>query len=95
MELPLTLVILTPAGEKARLACACVTLYARDNLRGENGGSMGILKGHMPAVIALEPGSTVKARVSEGAFSAYKVSGGFAKVENDEVTVITASAVDE
>lgn len=94
METPITLIIVAPEGEKARLACASVTLFAMDNAAGENGGSMGIRRGHMPAVIALERGSAVKARVEDGSETVFGVSGGFAKVENDIVTVITGAVND-
>lgn len=91
MELPLTLVILTPEGEKERLACEQVNFFTMDNEQGENGGSMGIRLGHITAVAALEPNSVLKA-ASNGRTTAFKIAGGFAKVEDDVVTVITGAA---
>lgn len=88
----LTLVILTPEGEACRLPCEAVTLFARDNEAGEGGGSVGIRRGHIPALIALEPGSIVKARAEGGSETRYKVSRGFAAVKDDIVTAAAETA---
>ncbi len=88
----LTLLIVTPEGEKLRIACEAVTFFARDNEKGEGGGSVGIRRGHLPALAALEPGSVVFARADGKDFPAGTVSRGFVSVKNDVVTVIAETA---
>ena len=88
----LTLVILTPSGETARLEAESVRLEACDNASGEGGGSFGIRKGHMPAVAALKENSLARAFTSGRETAAFRISAGFARVENDTVTVIAESA---
>ncbi len=84
----LTLVMITPEGEKARLSCSHVTLFAKDNAKGEGGGSFGIRRGHLPALAALEKDSPVEAKTDSGVVR-FRVDGGFAGVEDDVVTVVT------
>ena len=83
----LTLKILTPQGERSSVACDSVTLFARDGESGEGGGSVGIRRGHLPAVIAIEDGSAVKASLRGEAVASFTVSGAFASVRDDVVTV--------
>lgn len=87
--------ILTPLGEGAPVACDSVTLFAMDNERGEGGGSVGIRRGHIPAVIALEPGSAVRARLNGAEVFSMTVPGGFAFVKDDTVTVLMSDAPEE
>lgn len=91
----LTLVILTPAGEEAKLEAESVRLVACDNEAGENGGGFGIRKGHLPAVAALRDNSLVRAFTNGSEISRFRVSSGFARVEKDVVTVIAESAEKE
>ena len=84
----LTLVILSPEGERARIECDSVTVFARDNARGEGGGSLGIRRGHIPAVAALEKNSRVTAKSAGRVISEYVVSGGFVRLKDNTVTVI-------
>lgn len=86
----LTLVIVTPEGEAARAECSHVTVYAADGADGLNGGSVGIRRGHAPALIALENNSRVIAKNGESCLE-FTVAGGFAGVRNDAVTVVTES----
>lgn len=86
----LTLIILSPEGERARVECDSVTVFARDDARGEGGGSVGIRRGHIPAVIALENNSRVTAKSAGSIVSEHIVSGGFARVKDNTVTVISA-----
>ncbi len=87
----INLVIVTPTGEAERVQCSAVTLYARDNKKGEGGGSVGILRGHAPAVIALEESSRIICTL-DGQKKVFTVDGGFASVQNDTVTVVTPRA---
>lgn len=87
----ITLVILTPEGEKARLSCSHVTLFAKDNARGEGGGSFGIRRGHLPALAALKENSLVEA-ISDGGQVRFCVGGGFASIRDEVVTVVTENA---
>ena len=89
--LPLEFVLVTPEGEAARLLCDSVTVFAADDANGENGGSVGIRRGHLPAVIALESRSYVSARAEGAQVFKARVGGGFAHVRNNTVTVITDS----
>lgn len=88
----LTFILLTPKGELARAECACVTFFARDNDRGEGGGSMGIRRGHTQALAALEEGSVIKLRSEGRVTDAFRVSRGFAGVKDDVVTVAAEDA---
>jgi F0F1-type ATP synthase epsilon subunit len=88
----LTLTVLTPAGIATETECTSVTLFARDNGAGEGGGSVGIRPGHLPAVIALAPGSSVKCSSDGRLTLSVTVSGGFATVRDDKVTVVAESA---
>ncbi len=90
----LTLKIITPEGERAAVACDSVTFFVRDNDKGEGGGSMGIRRGHVDAIAALEANSVVKARSEGNTVASFIVSGGFAGVKDDIVTII-AEAVKE
>ena len=82
------LTIITPSGSSACIDCDSVTLTARDNAEGEGGGSIGVMRGHVPALIALSKDSRVTARTgSERAV--YTVAGGFASVGADSVCVTT------
>ena len=85
----LELAVLTPAGETARIPCDSVRIFVKDNAAGEGGGSMGIRKGRLPAVAALEEGSVVSARLSGEQVFSMRVSGGFALVKDNVVTVLT------
>ena len=88
---PLTLRVLTPAGSMAEESCDGVQLILRDGADGRGGGSMGILRGHAPAVMALGEG-TVRAVLNGKVSLCLRVSGGFDSVRDDIVTVITDSA---
>ncbi len=88
----LTLTVLTPSGETAKTECSSVTLFARDNEAGDGGGSVGIRPGHIPAVISLAPGSEVKCSSEGSVVLSVTVSGGFATVRDDRITVVTESA---
>ena len=88
----LTLRIVTPEGEKASVPCDSVTLFARDGAGGEGGGSVGIRRGHLPAVIALENKSTVKAATGGKSAASFTVSNAFARVRDNVVTVVAETA---
>ena len=87
----LTLRILTPQGERQSVSCDAVTLFARDGEGGEGGGSVGISRGHMPAVVALEDESIVSAASDGETVASFTVSGAFAVVKDNVVTVTAES----
>ncbi len=89
MEGPIKLVVTAPEGELAQVFCDSVTFYAMDNENGEGGGSVGILKGHLPLIAALEDDSTVTAKLNGETVYSTQVTGAFAYAANDVVTVIT------
>ncbi len=86
-ETGVVLKIVTPAGGALELPCDGVRLCCPDGAKGKNGGWIGIRRGHEAALLALEPGH-VKVRVA-GELREIEISGGFALVENNVVTVFT------
>ena len=85
---PMTMRIVTPAGIAAEAACDSAVLYLRDDAGGKNGGLTGIWKDHASAVMALGPGP---ARATLGGETVLEtvVSGGFASVRDNVITVVT------
>ena len=88
----MTLRLLTPTGTSAEAACDSVLLTQRDGAEGHGGGLVGIRADHAPAVIALGEGA-VTASLGQNTVFRAAVSGGFASVLDNVVTVITNSAV--
>ncbi len=84
--------LLTPMKEVASCHCDAVNLCEKDGAADWGGGSVGILRGHVPAVIALEERGSV--RVTEGGKTVFEacVRGGFARVDRESVTVLTPEA---
>ena len=83
--------ILTPLKDVASFRCEAVNLVEKDNAEGQ-GGSIGILRGHLPAVIALEENSTVTASAKGKTVFSATVRGGLARVDQESVTILTPSA---
>lgn len=85
---PLTLCVFSPTGAETAIGCDSIRLSAKDGKDGKNGGSLGVRKGHAPAMVALGQGPLLALlqgeTVFEGAFP-----GGIAVVEHDTVTVFT------
>lgn len=88
---PMTLRLLTPTGVSAQTPCDSVQLTIRDGADGQGGGLVGIRRNHAPAVLALGEG-TILAELDHKPVFRANVSGGFASVDNNIVTVITDSA---
>lgn len=88
---PLTLRVFSPVGAESAVECDSVRLFVTDGEDGKNGGLIGIHRGHAPAMIALGEGPALAflqgEKVYEGTFP-----GGIAVVEQDAVTVFSASA---
>ena len=84
--------LLTPKGSSHEMTCDSVSLTLEDNAEGRGGGSIGILYGHAPAVMALGKGPAVVKELGNIVFSA-QVNGGFASVRDNRITVITDEAV--
>lgn len=80
IENPLRLRVLSPHGTMLDVKAQSVRLSATD-------GSMGIRKGHPPAVIALTHGRLVY--VADGQSHGVDIDGSFAHVKDDTVTVIS------
>ena len=85
--LPLTLLIITPKGKQPPLFCDSVQLTVSDNTDGKNGGSYGIRKGHIKALLSLDTG-TIHAYLDGAKILAAKAGNGFASVDSDTVTVV-------
>ena len=88
----LTLRLLTPTGIASETKCDSVRLCLRDNAEGRDGGMVGILRNHAPAVMAMGKGPVRASLGGEVVFSA-QVDGGFASVRDNVITVISDSAV--
>ena len=84
----MTFVLIDTDGEQVRLECDSVSLVAADGADCTGGGSMGIRRGHTPAIVALGEGII---RVSLGGKTLYEapLNGGLASVFEDNVTVVT------
>lgn len=83
--------LITPAKEVCTVRCDSIILCEKDNAEGQ-GGSLGIRPGHLPAVVALEEHSAVRAVSGEKTIFEAAVRGGFARVDAGSVTVLTPSA---
>ncbi len=87
------LVVSTPNGSLQPIECDSVHLTVCDDSNGKNGGSYGIRKGHIKALIALEQGKITAFLNDKTVFSAEN-GNGFATVENDVVTVVVENVIE-
>ncbi len=92
MDKKLLFRLLTPAKEVASCRCDAVNLFEKESLQGSGGGSIGIHRGHLPAVIALAEGGPLQVLTQGKTVFAARVRGGFARVDRESVTVLTPSA---
>lgn len=88
--------VITPSGVAAEVKCSSVRFNAKDGESGKGGGGIGIRKGHMKSLIAVEAGE-VTAMTDDKLPSGkkdfrIKVKAGFAAVKDDVVTIITDAA---
>ena len=81
--------LLTPEGEVFSCSCDGVDLTAKDNASGRGGGSLGVRRGHLPAVAALEEGGRLRILAEGKTLFSCRVRGGFARIGRDEVEVLT------
>ena len=84
--------LLTPRGIAVDCLCGSVRLTARDDARGQGGGSYGVHPGHMPTLIALEEGGPLRLFAEGRQVYAARLRGGFARIGPAEVTVLTPQA---
>ena len=88
-ELPITLVVTSPDREAVTVRCDSVRLIVPDSRDGKiPGGSVGIRRGHMSALIAVAPG-IIRAYAEGREIFACETSGGLASVGGDRVTLTT------
>lgn len=85
---PITLRIFNCIGEVQSLSCDSVTLCAKDNAKGQLGGSIGIHRGHADALIALSD-SPIRAYLAGTVLAEIPISNGFAFVSKNVVTVFS------
>lgn len=85
---PITLRIFNCMGEAQTLSCDSVTLCAKDNAKGQFGGSMGIHRDHADALIALSD-SPIRAYSDGTLLAEIPISNGFAFVSKNVVTVFS------
>jgi F-type H+-transporting ATPase subunit epsilon len=81
MASTLTFSLLTPARQVAELAATYVAVPGEE-------GDFGVLPGHMPLVSTIRAEGTVTVTDQAGETHSYKISGGFADVRADKVTVL-------
>ena len=84
------LTVVLPDKPPERVACDYVKLTVKDSLRGKNGGSYGIMSCHTPSVFLLEAGITEAFFNGESIWKR-KTGDGFARVEENNITVVTES----
>lgn len=84
----LTLKIVSPQGEQANLACDSVRLLVQNGSREQDGGWVGIRKGHVEALLAVEKGPVLAFQNGQE-MGRFETTGGFASVKNNVITVIT------
>lgn len=87
---PLTLRIFSRIGEVRSISCDSVTLFAKDNAKGQFGGSISIRRGHTDALIAIA-NSPVIAYSNGTVLAKIPVSNGFAAVSKNIVSVFSDS----
>ena len=92
MEGELLFRLLTPQKEVASVRCESVNLIEKEDLQGLGGGSIGVRRGHIPAVIALAEDGAIKVISGGKAVFRAAVHGGFARVDAASVTVLTPAA---
>ena len=90
-EAPMILKLTTPGGVSDEPACDSVRLTLREGADDRGGGSVGILRDHAPAVMALAPGEVTASLEGRQVFRV-RIGGGFASVRDNVITVITDSA---
>lgn len=87
----LLLRVLIPSGTLCETECDSVTLIASQDEKEKLGGSVGIRPGHTKAVISLDR-SIIRASLEGKCVAEIMISGGFARVASDMVTVLTDKA---
>ena len=81
--------LLTPAGEVFSCLCDAVDLTSKDDASGRGGGSLGVRRGHLPAVAALEEGGGLRCVSGGKTVFSCRIRGGFARIGREEVDVLT------
>lgn len=84
----LTLRLLTPSGVAASVECDSIQLVMRPDTEGQKGGLVGIRRDHTASVLALDRGPVLASREGLPILRA-SVSGGFASVQDNVVTVLS------
>ena len=92
MEGEFRFLLLTPVKEVASCSCDAVNLWEKENAAGHGGGSIGIRRGHLPAVLALAESGPLQVTLAGKTCFSGKVHGGFARIEPGSVTVLTPAA---
>ena len=87
----LVLNLIFPDWQQETILCDSVRLTVKDSLKGKNGGLYGIRPGHAKAVFLLDEGIT-EAFLEGKCILRCKTPDGFARVENNEVTLVIGYA---
>lgn len=88
MKGAMTVRIVTPESAAAPVECDSVRLCVADGEKQNEAGSYGIRRNHAPAVFSLGDGAVTAFLGGEKVLER-RVSGGFASVRNNRVTVVT------
>ncbi|MBQ7936559.1 MAG: hypothetical protein IJ333_09500 [Clostridia bacterium] len=83
----LTLSVVTLTGALKPVQCDSIRLTVSDNPEGKGGGSYGIRKGHVKALISLDAGPLTAYENGAPILQA-QAGNGFATVDQDTVTVV-------
>lgn len=87
------LIIATPKGSLKPLECDSIHLNVTNDSKDKKGGSYGIRKGHVKALLSLEKGEISAYLNGEKIYSAITTKG-FATVDNDIVTVAVEEIIE-
>lgn len=87
MERIIGLCVVSPQGTVLEAKCDSIVLPAAD------GGLIGVRYGHTKAVFALSAGK-IKAMLGGRTVAELSIPGGYARIERDEVSVITENSSD-
>lgn len=90
----LLLTVAYPDRTPEKLTCDTVTITVQDNKKGRGGGLYGIRPGHAPALFALDSGKA-EARLDGVTVFRRTLGTGYARVEDNRITVITESGSDD
>jgi len=88
----LLLRIVTPDSPASEVSCDSVRLTLGDDSTGRGGGAYGIHGGHAKSIMSLDKGPVSAFLNGEIIFNC-SITGGFAKIEDNTVTVVAEELI--